>query len=336
MFISSCVQFDLSEDEYNEEPKIKKSDKGDEAMEIIGNSTDLSLKNEAANFQDATTTLGVDINTTTMNGSNDRKVVEFDETVYQDCEEELDDNDGAVAISRIDDSVDKTENNSLQGGNKGQSPRVSDSDEGSTFDEENIDESFDDDESDDDPSWNVSGSDDNEESDVEEALKADNCPPLGDITNINFSTVNTSVLGVWLSDTGPVQMVTRCLCKGTCVRNYACRTAGGTCSKRCSCKPSKCKLRAVPNQDRSLPSIASTGAKPESADPEVNKEGCLVPSPAVTPSSTSALGAEDKSDPSHLSPTCPPIPLSSSTSKLSTTGKKKRKLFTASVGPQEI
>jgi len=349
--ISCCVQCDLSEDEYKEEPKINKSDQGDEAKEILGNSTDPSLKNDSAGsnsssseFQDATTTLDVDINTTSMNSNNnDRKVMEFetchDETVYQDCEEELDDNNGSVAISRIDDSVDKMENNSLLDieGNVGQSPRDSESDDGSTLDEENNDESFsdDDDESDDDPSWNVSGSDDNEESDGEESLKADNCPPLGDVTNINFSTVNTSVLGVWLSDTGPVHMVTRCLCKGTCVRNCACRTAGGTCSRRCSCKPSKCKLRADAAQDRSLPSMASTGTGTAAEPKVINKEFCLVPGAAVTPSTTSALG-EEKSDPSHLTPTCPPIPLNSSTSKLSTTAKKKRKLFTASVGPQEI
>merc|ERR1719233_1255356 len=62
---------------------------------------------------------------------------------------------------------------------------------------------------DDDPSWNESCSDFSDQSDdaaevSEKAPESSLSIPLGDLTNINLSTVDTSILGVWLSDTGPV------------------------------------------------------------------------------------------------------------------------------------
>merc|ERR1712025_469482 len=156
--------------------------------------------------------------------------------------------------------------------------------------------------------------------------------PLADITNINLSTVDTSVLGAWLSDTGPVHLPPRCLCKGTCVRNCSCRTAGTTCSSRCSCKPSKCKLRTEASQ-------LAGGSRPIQSqitnNVQINAESSVASEnfgnscdPPAQVSKSADVEDQRLLTPSSLSTTF--------FSSNSTTRKKKKKLFTESIGPQEI
>eukprot|EP00092_Neocalanus_flemingeri_P046202 GFUD01051947.1.p1 GENE.GFUD01051947.1~~GFUD01051947.1.p1 ORF type:complete len:103 (-),score=31.04 GFUD01051947.1:72-347(-) len=61
---------------------------------------------------------------------------------------------------------------------------------------------------------------------------------------------------------------------------------------------------------------------------------CLPP----TSTGCSKYSSSDLSPSVFCTPSCPPIPLSASTSLLSTTAKKrnKKKLFTEAVGPQEL
>merc|ERR1712217_928851 len=132
-----------------------------------------------------------------------------DETIYEDCQEEIQD---AENTKEVDDTYDGEEEDS--------SPESSDT------------------ESEDDPSWMMSDAD-TSGSDYEEdkRMKVKDMPP------VNFAKTNVKSLGLWLSDNGPVQLNIMCHCKGMCVKNCSCRTAGISCSVRCGCKIDKCKWR---------------------------------------------------------------------------------------------
>jgi len=366
--ISSCIQCDLSDDEEHE-----KSETIPDSLEIFDNSSksDESLANSSgSDFQDATASLGVKSNYLVVENVeeyNDRNRLDVktsiesrnnvkadpNETVYEDCEEEMvvghvdncpmeGDNED---VSDGDDTPDKTVTEGEDGSNL--SLELECSNNASNFEDDDIEEDNDPDESsvdedsDNDSSWNESGSDTSDNSDEERKVsrKSQNPMYLGDITDVNFSTVNTSVLGVWLSETGPVHMDTRCLCKGTCVRNCACRTAGGMCSRRCSCKPSKCKLRAAVEMKESSQSTDThqPGNLLGEKTGEEDRKCEVVLSAFLSPNLPSEGGMCSKSDLSIMTPSCPPIPLSASTSMLDTTTKRRmKKLFTETVGPQEM
>ena len=136
---------------------------------------------------------------------------EADKTIYEDCQEEIQQED-AENTKEVDDTYDEEEEDS--------SPESSDT------------------ESEDDPSWmmsdaNTSGSDYEED----KRMTVQDMPP------VNFAKTNVKSLGLWLSDNGPVQLNIMCHCKGMCVKNCSCRTAGISCSLRCGCKTDKCKWR---------------------------------------------------------------------------------------------
>ena len=274
--VSSCIQCDLSYEEHepqsnsdNDTQNTLDDQRGNNST-TVGNLTTSS----GSEFHDVTASLGMKSDNLVAWNENDfseEAALVVNETVYQDCEEEIDESveskgvgdaddvsDAIGAIDAIDntvtDPVSSESEVSLEQDVDGGSNEVGqnfdigeEEDEDDNIYDDDGDSYDEDDESDDDSSWNASGTDISEHSDDEGTTsnKSKEAIHLGDIKNVNLSTVNnTSVLGVWLCDTGPVHMVTRCLCKGACVRACACRTAGGSCSRRCSCQPSKCKLRA--------------------------------------------------------------------------------------------
>merc|ERR1719470_279619 len=335
--VSSCVQCDLS----HEEPPDSATDTQNtpEAQRDYKTAGNITISS-GSEFHDATASLEVksdNLVAWTAEDFSEEAVLVQNETVYQDCEEELDesveikDEDDDDASDR--DAIDESEGSPEQciGGGfnaSGNNSGIEEVDE-DIYDDDSNDED-DESESENDSSWRASGTDISDQSDDDEvkSKKAKEALPLGDLTNVNLSTVNTSVLGVLLPSTGLVPMVTRCLCKGTCVRACACRTAGGSCSRRCSCKPSKCKRRAE---------AGGTGYSGQGAQ----QAACGDESKKVDEEDCWAVRAEEPSKYSPslaTTPSYPPIPLLASTSMVSTTAKKrnKKKLFTEIVGPQEL
>merc|ERR1719470_478400 len=209
--VSSCVQCDLS----HEEPPDSATDTQDTLdaqrdKKIAGNITISS----GSEFHDATASLEVksDILVAwTAEDCSEEAVLVHNETVYQDCEEELaesveikgDEDDDASGSDAIDES-DGSPEQCIGGGfnASGNNSGIEEVDEDIYDDDDSNDE---DDESENDSSWKASGTDISDQSDDDEvkSKKAKEALPLGDITNENLSTVNTSVLGVLLSSTGP-------------------------------------------------------------------------------------------------------------------------------------
>ena len=70
---------------------------------------------------------------------------------------------------------------------------------------------------------------------------------------VNFSLTNVKSLGLWLSDTGPVQLNTMCHCKGMCIKKCTCRMAGISCSVRCGCKADLCRWRRPIEEEEDIP-----------------------------------------------------------------------------------
>ena len=355
--VSSCIQCDLSYEEHEPQSNSENDTQNTLDVQRGNNSTTVGNLTTSSGFEfhDVTASLGMKSDNLVAWNENDigeEAALVQNETVYEDCEEEIDESveskgvgdadDVSDAIGAIDntvtDPVSSESEVSLEQDVDGGSNEVGqnfdigeEEDEDDNIYDDDGDSYDEDDESDDDSSWNASGTDISEHSDDEGTTsnKAKEAIPLGDITNVNLSTVNTSVLGEWLSDSGPVHMVTRCLCKGACVRACACRTAGGSCSRRCSCHPSKCKLRA----EAGGTSYSGQGIQQSDCGDDDSKmidvdDGLAVSSEEPNDSSPSVAST----------PSCPPIPLLASTSMLSTTAKKrnKKKLFTETVGPQEL
>ena len=153
----------------------------------------------------------------------------------------------------------------------------------------------------------------------------------------------------------------RCGCKGTCQRNCSCRSAGAECSKWCGCDPRKCKFKlaqagAATVRDKILDfkclyifigSILGRQGDVSTVDQDVSslaKTPECPPPPTVNvpmtggrrrrlePVETAANG-----DNLMRTPECPPPPLSSSTVDVTMNGsKRKKKLFTERLGPQEL
>eukprot|EP00092_Neocalanus_flemingeri_P017049 GFUD01018437.1.p1 GENE.GFUD01018437.1~~GFUD01018437.1.p1 ORF type:complete len:302 (-),score=89.33 GFUD01018437.1:128-1033(-) len=141
-----------------------------------------------------------------------------DETVYEDCEEEF-------QQENPDEMIDND-----------------------TFDgEDSLAASSDvDSEPDEDTSWVVSEDSSGSECGARKRMT------MKDLPKVNFNTTSMTTLGMWLSDTGPVHLNTMCHCKGSCMRNCSCRTADISCSKRCGCKKDKCSWRRVRETEQAL------------------------------------------------------------------------------------
>ena len=184
-------------------------------------------------------------------------------------------------------------------------------------------------ESDNDSSWNMSGLEVNDSDEEETPLKKFNrLKCREDLINVDFKTVRPSVVGVWLSESGPVHLAPRCLCKGTCARKCICRDGGNVCTKNCSCNPSKCKLRSEAvaslqvNRDDVFHSCSSR---------EDVSDG-LSASVAVTPKSINI-----ELDTDTLPSSCPPSIISSNTSVDNGINRRKKRLFSNKIfEPQEL
>ena len=103
-------------------------------------------------------------------------------------------------------------------------------------------------ESDEDSSW-MESDDDSSGSDHEEYTRM----TVQQMPEVNFSLTNVKSLGLWLSDTGPVQLNTMCHCKGMCIKKCACRMAGISCSVRCGCKVDLCRWRRPIEEEEEIP-----------------------------------------------------------------------------------
>jgi len=256
------------------------------------------------------------------------------ETVYEDCREQVDDDtvsiseemkersavpvdfeDPSLQCSLSRDEASETENNQLvqsgindpQFGSamEGEDNSGCSEEEADDVDEEEADDADEDeddfsdesetDESSDDPSWDSEDSSDSIDSNEEEERAVTALP--GELCEVDQLS-----LSVCLSEAGPVKLHMNCGCRGACVRNCRCRTAGQECSSWCGCDRQKCKSKLTQRQ--------TDGSKLGSLDPGSRPE-----------------------TPNNLPP-----PLSASTAVLTETQRKrnKKKLFTEKLGPQEI
>jgi len=273
------------------------------------------------------------------------------ETVYQDCEEEFDNRIDEPIKKETDanDNIDTDHEDTVTDNESDQSEHSYESDPSSGNGSEEDSES-------DDPSWRASSNDASDHSDEEsntakkDLLDVGDALPISDISNVNISSLHTSALCVC-----PAPLATTCQCKGSCVRSCVCRSGGQRCSRRCSCQPSKCRWREGTEESKEK---ESEGAVFQ----ESNLLGTSYLSPQITVAVTTTsqtcdtdITTTDYSEASFLppptvntavyspstvlcTPSCQPIPMSASTSLLSTTARKRnrKKLFTETVGPQEL
>jgi len=354
--VSSCIQCDLSDDE-SEEAMSKKNITNDPKINFVGNEQCEENESDSSSpeFLDASMSVEIEPNTSQYKNKNNRSLLKVNcqnETVYQDCNEEIEESYSEIESLKIINSTDKINisvkydsplnieqldaNLNLSESNKKTADQVLDGsyslDESANSsvnesyeEEENYDESYEEKESDEyDPSWDESCSDVSEDERKVSKKVRNISVPLGDITNKISSNVDSPASEVLVSDSGPVQIPPRCLCKGSCVRNCCCRSAGVICSSMCSCKPSKCKLRAdlTPNILLKSP-----------VDKQIYQTG--VTNSFISPLSAVASGAAV--DQSQVTPSNLPASVFEITSVPSTIAKKrKKKLFTETVGPQEI
>jgi len=174
-------------------------------------------------------------------------------------------------------------------------------------------ESEEEDESCSDPSWQADHSEDDEEEAEEKLeelktknLKADNKNLSVVKERLDSSGMDSGSLSFYMSETGPIAIQVRCGCKGTCFRNCSCKSAGADCSRWCGCDPRKCKSKL--SQKQGLNAMANMSLQVDN-------------------------NAQQDADADTLikTPECLPPPLSAST-----TGRRKKKLFTQSLGPQEF
>ena len=151
----------------------------------------------------------------------------------------------------------------------------------------------------------------------------------------DLSLLDSSTLSLCLSESGPIKLAVRCGCRGSCVRNCNCRTAGEECSRWCSCQPSKCKSKLQQKYAEgefcvrlSLKIDLSFSGAAAAALSELGL-GERPVTPVTTPSSSMA---------STSTPCNPPPPLHASTAIVTESQLKrnKKKLFTEKLGPQEI
>ena len=98
------------------------------------------------------------------------------------------------------------------------------------------------DESSGDPSWNAEEPpSDSSDEEAEQARRE----VRGSAVKIprDLSLLDSSTLSLCLSDSGPIKLAVRCGCRGSCLRNCNCRTAGEECSRWCSCQAGKCRSK---------------------------------------------------------------------------------------------
>jgi len=248
-----------------------------------------------------------------------------DESIYEDCEEE-------VQQDTIENSNEK-EDDTYDGEVEDSSPESSDT------------------ESEDDPSWMVSDAD-SSGSDYEEDKRL----TVKDMPKVNFAKTNVKSLGLWLSDNGPVHLNIMCHCKGMCVKNCACRTAGISCSVRCGCKTDKCKWRnkqevkeedvfddeGFKNQPRFPRRVLGERDinKPDEnvATPVKSKEETTFSTPALFQRPEKPKSEDTPGNDVFMTPACRPPLFSTDSSLLTSTAKKrnKKKLFTEAIGPQDF
>jgi len=230
--------------------------------------------------------------------------VTHNETLFQDCVEELSSEESRTSESE---NVEHKNVNSF----------------------EDYSEESDSTGSDNDSSW-INSESDVKDSDEEETpvKKTKKLKCLEDIINVDLKTVRPSVVEVWLSESGPVSLASRCLCKGTCVRNCVCRAGGNVCTKKCSCNPSKCKLRAEAAASLQVDrdDVFNSGSSREDVS-----DG-LSASVVVTPKSSNIELYTDL-----LPSSCPPSIVSSNTRVDDELSRRKKRLFTnRNFGPQEL
>eukprot|EP00090_Calanus_glacialis_P013462 TRINITY_DN22133_c0_g1_i1.p1 TRINITY_DN22133_c0_g1~~TRINITY_DN22133_c0_g1_i1.p1 ORF type:complete len:436 (-),score=133.93 TRINITY_DN22133_c0_g1_i1:120-1427(-) len=249
-----------------------------------------------------------------------------DESVYEDCEEEVQ-----------QDNIDETGNEDASYDGDASSPESSDT------------------ESEEDPSWMVSDAD-SSGSDYEENKR----PSVKEMPKVNFKTSNIKSLGLWLSDNGPVHLNTMCHCKGMCMKNCACRTAGISCSVRCGCKTDKCKWRRQQEVEedifddeeykeklrtkKAVLTELDTNKMPEKSLPTPTKpaqqsmDATVFCTPAPMPRPVKTRPDETPCNDVFMTPACRPPGYSTDSSLLTSTAKKrnKKKLFTDAIGPQEL
>jgi len=292
-----------------------------------------------------------DVSDGASDAGNNEVETDKNETVYQDCEEEFEnriDEPFQKATDANDETVTDPEDTFTDNESE-QSERSYESDPSSGNGSEEDSES-------DDPSWRASSNDASDHSDEEgntakkDLVDVGDALPMSDISNVNISSLHTRGLGVCPT---PLVTMSMCQCKGSCVRSCVCRSGGQRCSRRCSCQPSKCRWREETEESKEN---ESEGAGFQ----ESNLLGTSYLSPQITGAVTSQTcdngnTTVDYREASFLppptvntavyspstvlcTPSCQPIPMSASTSLLSTTARKRnrKKLFTETVGPQEL
>jgi len=170
-----------------------------------------------------------------------------------------------------------------------------------------------DDEDESDPSWQADHSEDEDEEEEEKteepgtkSLKSENKNPSLVKERLDSSGMDSGSLSFYMSDTGPIAIQVRCGCKGTCFRNCSCKSAGADCSRWCGCDPQKCKSKLSQKQG-----LNQSGMKNTFLLTDNQQDG--------------------ETDTLIKTPEFLPPPLSGST-----TGRRKKKLFTQSLGPQEF
>lgn len=174
-------------------------------------------------------------------------------------------------------------------------------------------ESDDEEESFSDPSWQADHSEDDDEEEEEmpedpgtKSLKSENknLNPVNE--RLDSSSMDSGSLSFYMSDTGPIAIQVRCGCKGTCFRNCSCKSARADCSRWCGCDPQKCKSKLSQKQG-----LNQSGRENTFLLTDNQQDG--------------------ETDTLIKTPECLPPPVSAST-----TGRRKKKLFTQSLGPQEF
>merc|ERR1719154_520810 len=160
-----------------------------------------------------------------------------------------------------------------------------------------------DDEDESDPSWQADHSEDEDEEEEEKteepgtkSLKSENKNPSLVKERLDSSGMDSGSLSFYMSDTGPIAIQVRCSCK----------SAGADCSRWCGCDPQKCKSKLSQKQG-----LNQSGMKNTFLLTDNQQDG--------------------ETDTLIKTPEFLPPPLSGST-----TGRRKKKLFTESLGPQEF
>jgi len=183
----------------------------------------------------------------------------------------------------------------------------------------------------------------------------------------DLSVVEANSLSFYLSETGPIDIRVRCGCGGSCIRSCPCKAAGVPCSRWCKCDNFKCKSKisqregnravsqslceakssstksflhpAASYTPRTIPSddkIKNSAAEEPTAEADTHEPGVSSQESLLTPTnpkaSTSCTNQELTTTPTNLLGP----PLSCSTINVSMSTKRKKKLFTDKVGPQEL